>query len=109
MNAHSSSVRAAVAAAVAASRPAPQHKTKPCTCKAYSFPHRAKSGRCYAAQPGPYCGECGQPCDAKREDFGHGVTEFWGHVSNHRDVHTVSCCCEAEVFSNASLTNPYHD
>jgi len=78
-----------------------------CTCKSYAFPHRIKSGACAAKQPGPYCGECGQPAEAKREDFGYGVTEFWGSVSNHRDVQTVSCCCEAPVFRDASLTEPY--
>lgn len=78
-----------------------------CACKAYTFPHREASGKCYAKQPGPYCGECGQPAEAKRMDFGYGVTEAWGVVSNHSDVQTVSTCCEAPVFEDANLTKPY--
>lgn len=79
----------------------------PCTCKAYAFPHREHSGKCYAGQLGPYCGDCGHPTEAARIDFGHGRTEYWGSVSNHSDIQTVSTCCEALVFDDASLTVPY--
>ena len=78
-----------------------------CTCKSYAFPHRVKSGACLAKQRGPYCGECGQPGEAKQEDFGYGLTEAWGHVTNHSDVQTVSRCCEAPMFLDASLNEPY--
>lgn len=80
-----------------------------CTCKAYAFPHRAKGGSCHAKQSGPFCGECGEPAEATTDDFGIGTTEFWGHVSTHRDIQTVSRCCEADLFEDASLTIPYHN
>jgi hypothetical protein len=75
-----------------------------CGCKAYSFPHRATGGACHASQSGPFCGECGEPCKAKRMDFGYGRTEFWGSVSTHTDIQTVSTCCEAPAYDDASLT-----
>lgn len=78
-----------------------------CTCKHYSFPHRIGGGQCIGKQHGPFCGDCGEPAEATRADFGYGVTEYWGSVSTHRDVRTVSRCCEAELFEDASLTEPY--
>lgn len=98
---------AAAAAAVAAARPAPKRKAETCTCKAYGFIHRKGGGKCLGKHHGPFCGACGEPADPKQEDFGYGVTEFWGRVSNHRDVRTVSRCCEAELYEDASLTIEY--
>ena len=83
-------------------------KQENCTCKGYSFVHRLASGKCIArGTHGPYCGHCGEPASPRRVDFGYGVTEFWGHVSNHRDVQIVSDCCEAPLWEDASLTVEY--
>lgn len=78
-----------------------------CTCKAYHFPHRSKSGHCHAKRHGPYCGECGEPAEPIRADFGYGALEAWGQRFTHTDVRTVSRCCEADLFDDASLTEPY--
>jgi hypothetical protein len=78
-----------------------------CHCKSYKFPHRSGGGACLARQDGPFCGDCGEPAETQDVDFGYGVTEFWGHVSNHRDVRTVSACCEADLFADASLRIDY--
>lgn len=43
------------------------------------------------------CEFCEKPCYGKWVDFGVGVTEFWGSVSNHEDVQYVSNCCEAPL------------
>lgn len=89
--------------------PVLQHKNGgPCKCRGYTFPHRPAGGKCLATERGPFCGDCGKPADATRQDFGYGVTEYWGSVSNHSDVRTVSRCCEADLFDDASLTKPYH-
>lgn len=106
MNHHRAIIAAAVAAAVGA-RPAAQRKPEPCTCKAYSFPHRYAGGKCLSKHHGPFCGDCGQPAEAKREDFGYGALEAWGQRFTHRDVRTVSRCCEADLYENASLTIEY--
>lgn len=79
-----------------------------CTCRAYPFPHKEKTGRCLAGDY-QYCGDCGQPCDIKQVDDGIGAYEFWGRTGVDRRISTVSRCCEANVFSNASLTEPLGD
>lgn len=44
-----------------------------------------------------FCSECGKPCKAVDRDFGFGTTEFWGAMSTHINVHTVSHCCDGDV------------
>jgi hypothetical protein len=78
-----------------------------CTCSAYSFPHRATSGACHDDGSGCFCGSCGQPAEAVARDFGYGPLEAWGHCFTHRDERTVSRCCEADLFADASLNQPY--
>ena len=80
-----------------------------CTCQAYKFPHRPEGGRCYAASTGPFCGSCGEPCSPKEIDEGIGSYEFWGHKGVDRRIVTVSHCCEASVYEDASLKVNYHD
>ncbi len=74
-----------------------------CTCKGYAFPHRPKSGKCLDDGIGPFCGECGHPCETVERDYGYGAYEFWGATGCHSNVQTVSACCEADVFRDASL------
>lgn len=78
-----------------------------CRCKGYAFPHREGSGQCKANDNGPYCGECGEAAKSVERDFGIGAYECHGHRGVHRDVHTVSDCCEANLYSDASLTIAY--
>ncbi len=78
-----------------------------CRCKAYPFPHRAGSGVCRGDEPGPFCGSCGEPCEAETADFGVGEYEFWGFRGVDRNVQTVSSCCEADLYSDAELSVEY--
>lgn len=78
-----------------------------CGCKAYAFPHRPKGGKCFSAFYGPFCGDCGKPCQAEASDEGHGSYEFWGRTGVHRDIVVSSDCCGADVYSDASLTEDY--
>jgi len=78
-----------------------------CTCKSYAFPHRPKSGRCMAGAGSLFCGACGDPCEANEVDQGIGAYEAWGRCGVDTCMATVSDCCEADVFENASLTIPY--
>jgi hypothetical protein len=80
-----------------------------CTCKSYAFPHRLGGGKCRGDEAGPFCGCCGEPCEAENMDFGYGPLEAWGQRFTHRDVHLASTCCEAEVFADAALTKPYDE
>ena len=47
------------------------------------------------------------PCKPVRVDFGLGKVEFWGYISVDKDVHIVSDCCEAEIFTNWELNINY--
>lgn len=87
-----------------------------CNCSAYRFPHRAGGGTCearpltrwdswrraFVAEPQPLCAHCGRPTDAVTVDFGIGPYEAWGVRGWHRDVHTVSECCEASLVDNTN-------
>jgi hypothetical protein len=84
-----------------------KRSTSPCTCRAYAFPHRPHSGSCFDAGAGPYCGDCNEPCGTTSVDYGIGAYEYGSIRAVHRDVRTVSSCCEAPVFHDASLTDPY--
>jgi len=75
-----------------------------CLCKSYAFPHRPKSGRCMAVDHGPFCGACGKACDTREVDQGIGAYEAWGYRGVDRRMTTVSHCCEAAVYQDASLT-----
>lgn len=63
-----------------------------CQCQAYKWPHRKGSGQCLALEFGPFCGECGQPCEAQvvEADFNQGLC-------------VISSCHEAECFDDAEL------
>lgn len=50
-----------------------------------------------------YCGECAKECNPVQRDFGYGRTEFWGAVSVHANVHTVSDCCDGDIFADPEL------
>lgn len=78
-----------------------------CTCKAYKFPHRELSGKCFAKEDGPFCGACGKPCKAITVDEGIGAYEYWGQKGVDTCIVTSSDCCEADVFSDASLQVNY--
>lgn len=43
------------------------------------------------------CDFCKKPCYGRWEDHGIGETEFWGSVSNHKDMRYVSNCCGAPL------------
>lgn len=79
-----------------------------CTCRSYGFPHRLGGGRCFGKEPGTFCGACGEPAVPVRRDFGFGAYECHGSTGVHRDIRTVSECCEAELFDDASLKSEYH-
>lgn len=83
----------------------PKPKKPPCLCKAYPFPHRLFSGKCYASENGPYCGECGKPCEYTVSDEGYGAYEFWGRTGVHSHMVASSDCCGANVYADANLTN----
>lgn len=75
----------------------PKPKQRPCRCVAYSFPHRAGSGKC-EADKGPVCSACGELCHAIQCDFGIGWYEYGSQRAYHKDFHTVSSCCESEFY-----------
>lgn len=77
-----------------------------CRCRAYTFPHRKYSGACLANEEGPFCGACGQACDAIWVEGG-GQYEFWGQVGNDNFEYPESSCCSDTVFNDASLKNEY--
>jgi hypothetical protein len=81
--------------------------TKVCKCRAYNFPHRLFSGSCLANEQGPYCGNCGQPCQIEWVDDGHGQTEFWGIPGFDTNRCPTSDCCEDLVFTDASLNKEF--
>lgn len=51
-----------------------------------------------------YCAECGNECETKTVDFGHGRTEYWGAISVERNLRIVSECCEGMLYENRELT-----
>lgn len=44
-----------------------------------------------------YCSHCHKPCWEVERDFGYGVTEYWGSISNHSNWQKVSECCDGDV------------
>ena len=80
---------------------------KPCHCKAYKFPHRLFSGKCFAVDGAPYCGACGKSCTVTVSDEGYGAYEFWGRTGVHSHMVASSDCCGAEVYDDADLTETY--
>ncbi len=78
-----------------------------CRCKAYSFPHHARSGRCYASSEGPFCGSCGKPTDVKVGKIEKEMRSPSRPYVNYNSY--ASACCEAEVFDDANLTIPYSE
>jgi hypothetical protein len=50
-----------------------------------------------------YCGVCKKECDWEDVDFGYGVTEYWGSVSNDVDIQRVSVCCEGDLYEDPDL------
>ena len=74
-----------------------------CHCAAYRFPHRAGGGQCEANPRSPedlLCEECGGPTESITADFGIGAYEYWGYCGVHRDVRTVSACCDGGLIEN---------
>ncbi len=49
------------------------------------------------------CSVCMKPCDTVERDFGYGVTEFWGAISCHTNIHTVSKCCDGDPIDEKDL------
>jgi hypothetical protein len=80
-----------------------------CTCKGYKFPHRATSGKCLDDGSGMFCGACGEPCQATDAEIDVGAYEFWGRTGVDRNIQTVSHCCEATIYADASLTEEVTD
>ena len=50
-----------------------------------------------------YCGECGKECDWQTLDYGIGSYEFWGARGVDTNLHTVSVCCEGDLYLDADL------
>lgn len=71
-----------------------------CHCSSYRFPHRMGGGKCKTYPGDDLCSACGQPAVPTKVDFGIGDYEFWGARGVHRDVRTVSDCCEADMMEN---------
>jgi hypothetical protein len=71
-----------------------------CHCSSYRFPHRMGGGDCKAWHDDVLCEACGQPAELTTVDYGIGAYEFWGIPGVHRDVHTVTVCCEAGTVDN---------
>lgn len=63
-----------------------------CNCVAYKYPHRKGGGTCLANEFGPFCSECGLPCDA------HLVKG-----DNPGSFAVVSSCHGGDCFSDAEL------
>lgn len=62
-------------------------------CAAYAYPHRKGSGKCLSGDAGPFCGQCGLPCnflEVAVDDPYKGRT-------------LVSTCCGDQIFSDSSL------
>lgn len=72
-----------------------------CRCRAYSWPHRRGGGLCFALEPPPFCGDCGRPTEARSER-----TDTPGGKWEWADY---SACCEAELFADAELKQPFGD
>ena len=75
-----------------------------CHCAAYRFPHRAGGGQCPADSHDPQdlCAACLMPTEAITADFGIGAYEYWGCKGVHRDIRTVSACCEDSLIDNSA-------
>ncbi len=52
------------------------------------------------------CGHCRQACQGEHVDFGVGVTEFWGNVSNDVCIQFVSKCCQVQMYEDYELDEP---
>ena len=60
-----------------------------CLCRAYQWPHRLGSGKCWGLRKALFCGECGRPANtAKLGD------------------ETVSQCCASPLFKDCNLEEP---
>ena len=55
------------------------------------------------------CCDCELFCELTQIDEGIGITEFWGAVSNHVDMVTVSECCEADYVDSLSAFDEIGD
>lgn len=80
-----------------------------CRCSGYSFPHREGSKQCHAKYPGPYCSACSGAAEPVQRDFGIGHYEHHGTCGIDRNIKTVSDCCEATLYEDASLTIEYRE
>jgi hypothetical protein len=70
-----------------------------CRCRAYNWPHRAGGGLCFAFDAGPFCGDCGKPTEVRSErmDTPNGRWEWTDRSS----------CCEAELYDDPELKQPF--
>lgn len=50
-----------------------------------------------------YCGECRKECQTVERDFGIGSYEFWGAPGVHKNIHTVSECCDGDIYADPEL------
>ena len=51
----------------------------------------------YDPDDGPFCSECGKPCQGEARDFGIGSYEYWGATGVDTNWQYVSTCCEGDV------------
>lgn len=69
-----------------------------CRCAAYTFPHRAKGGKCCNNGSWPfYCESCLAPNPGDIIDEGIGSYEYWGARGTHHDYQLASTCCSADL------------
>lgn len=79
-----------------------------CHCSSYRFPHRMGGGKCEAHHGQPLCEDCGQPTEIIAVDYGIGAYEYWGVTGVHRDVKSVSACCESGWVNNNGTHTHQH-
>jgi len=51
----------------------------------------------------PICSVCKKSCQEVERDFGYGVTEYWGSVSCHTNIQTVSKCCDGDLLYEENM------
>ncbi len=56
----------------------------------------------------PYCMQCGQPCEIKKEECGIGIHEYMGCTYNDVKYKWVSVCCDAPVCDGEPYDCPIH-
>ena len=78
-----------------------------CICKGLGHPHEQFAPGCLADKDGPFCEECGQPCETHVVDFGIGHYEYWGATGTDTNKQLVSKCCDGDLYKDCELQCTY--